>query len=540
MVLIDSDKEHCSDILEGIAYHESGVVCYSEGLSLFLRDGGECDSLRHGRFFIKYKANNKVVIRTDDEGNELIFYYKNNSYWCVSTSFLGIVEHLSSKGFELSASKLEFAKMFVQTSLFEQPYNKNLPIKEVSLLESKEKIIIDEKGFNVVKIDDGDEQVALSFYEGVANFIEEARTLIGALSSFPDVDLELSGGIDSRIVLGLSLPYKDSLNVSSNKARRDDYIVARALSKSFNLRFNGATTEVYGRNSRQKKWLLYKLSNVGVSRTNPLPNGASGTRFSKKVRLSGGGGESLRMFYNPNSQAYFNLIDKSVLSQRTKELVKSDLEATLNEFSYNQAPKQAMVDIYSKYRQRFFAGRAWYYALTGIVFAPMASKSYKSILLASDIEEVFGVKKEEIIQRNLIGLFLLYMLNPVLALSQFDEKKKNFSLSDLELIQVLVEPHHDIDLKKGRLLKTYGDIRSTEVMPDCFKSKIESDSCDSYDLLISRDLRGAVERLRALEIIDGNNLSLLEDNFKSGSLNKSETLALLHVNELLKRASFLF
>src|SRR5699024_4815861 len=123
MFLICSDDCGDEDVLEGIAYHDSGLICYTTGLNDFKNVGGLCRELQDGRFFIKYKDGDDVVLRADREGNELVFYYAVDDFWCVSTSFLGLMIFLQKKGCHLTVSKLEIAKMFVNTSLFEQPYS---------------------------------------------------------------------------------------------------------------------------------------------------------------------------------------------------------------------------------------------------------------------------------------------------------------------------------------------------------------------------------------------------------------------------------
>ncbi|WP_418135389.1 hypothetical protein AB9R83_11255 [Oceanimonas smirnovii] len=536
MFLICSDDCSEKDILEGVAYHNAGLIFYTSGLDSFKENGGLCEDLQEGRFFIKYSDGNEIVLRADREGNELVFYYAVDDFWCVSTSFLGLVIFLQKKGCYLTASKLEIAKMFINTSFFEQPYNNNLPVKEVKFLNAEEEIRIVDGTLTVMPRREAFSSRVNNdrFIERVSSFIKESRRFILSLAEGFNVDLELSGGVDSRLMLGLSLPCKDRLNVSSNKARKNDYIIASALSKSFGLKLNEVRINNSGSTDFSVKWMLYKLANVGISRTNPLPNGASGTRFSNTVRLNGGGGGNVKVFYNTNVAAYFNLIDRSILNEEMKVRVKEDVKLTLSEFGYYEKPNQAMVDVYSKYRQRFFAGRAWYYALTGIVYAPLASKSYKSLLLAEDVEMFFGLKKEEILNRNLIALLILYLLDPVLTLAQFDEEKKNFSLADIRLVQDLVRDQDVKFVDDYKPSKIYGCVSSSKVLP----SWIEFDSIDGYDndyeSLISKDLRGVLKSLRKLNIMNEVKFLALEEKFASNDLGKNERLALLHVAEILK------
>lgn len=536
-------RETNDNVLEGVAYHSSGLLFYTSGLKAFESSGGKCKDLQEGRFLIKYKDKDDFVLRTDSEGNELAFYYSSGDFWCVSNSFLGLVAFLEKKSYRLTASRLELAKMFVNTSLFEQAYSNNLPIEEISILDVNEEIRISEGAFKVCSREETTLPETFkendSFVCRLSNFIQSSRRIIAGLADKFDVDLELSGGVDSRIILGLALPCHDKLNVSSNKMKEKDYIIAKALSRSFGLNINKNRSDNFGRQDIFRKWILYKLANVGVSRTNPLPNGASGTKFSQKARLNGGGGENVKAFYNPDIKAYFNVVDRSILSQELKSEIKKDLDFSLNKQGYSLNPNQAMVRIYSKYRQRFFAGRAWYHALTGIVYAPMASSSYKSLLFAEDIEVFFGLNREEIISRNLIQLLLLYLLNPVLALAQFDEEKKKFPLSDIELIENLIEKNKLDFPTDMSSLSVYGDVESRQVLPYWLEeeSDIALKSANSYDVLITNDIEGVIGKIQKLMIIDENELAGLQERLISNSLTKIEKLSLIHISEIMKRAS---
>src|SRR5690606_37988202 len=134
----------------------------------------------------------------------------------------------------------------------------------------------------------------------------------------------------------------------------------------------------------------------------------------------------------------------------------NDLSSTLNAFGYQDCAQQAMIDIYSKYRDRFFVGRAWYYALTGLVYAPMSSKLFKSINESPDIEEIFGRSRADILERNLIGLYILYVLDPGLPLIRFDERKKDFDLDDIKVVAELAKKYTTSNDFSAENIECYG------------------------------------------------------------------------------------
>ncbi|WP_324044009.1 asparagine synthase (glutamine-hydrolyzing) [Aeromonas dhakensis] len=542
MIIISSETNNNEcDILDGVAFHKSGVVCYNNGLEEFKKHGGSCSELIQGRFFIKYCDGDNTIIRTDEDGKELVFYYSDGDFWCVSTSFLGMLWFLKEKGMHLTASKLELAKFFVNTSLFEQPYNHNLPIKEIKLLDAGSEINITKNSFEIKKIEARETFKSGRFFDLVSDFIKESRITIGGLVGNFDVDLELSGGVDSRIVLGLALPYKDKIKVSSDKSgkgREDDYIIAKAMSYNYNIELGDNKLKNYGSNDISSKWALYKLGCIGVSRTNPRPNSASGTKFSKRVRLNGGGGENSRVFYNSNIQAYFNVINKTNLADEVKSKLIIDLTSALDFYGYKSSPQKAMVDIYSAYRQRYFSGRAWYYSLLGLVYAPMAGKSFSSIMTASDIEDVFGCDINQILERNLILLFILNALDPMLPFIRFDNDKKNFPLSDIRMIQEISQDFKRHAGSNENNSNTYGEISDRVVLP-CYLSELATyeKSDNDYMSMFDEDIAGVVDVLGGLNILSPEYLDTLKLGINNDSLDVKEKLPLLHIAEILKYSS---
>ncbi len=524
------------EVLEGVAYGQnSELILYSEGFEEYKKKGRCGADLRNGRFIIKYKDDGRTIIRTDEFGNELLFYYKNGDFWCVSSSFLGLALYLNEKGESLTASKLELAKLFVRTSLFEQPYNDNLVIKEIKLLDTSSEIqITKSKNFSIISRKNNNSMQSKRLFNQIDEFITTSRSTIGSFSKNFEINLELSGGLDSRIVMGLALPYKKSILISSDRNRVNDYLIAKSLSSLFDISFRDKPYLNYGFENTSKKWLLYKLANIGVSRTVAIPNGASGTRFSTMVRLNGGGAETTRAFFNTNCEAYYNLIKRTGFTNEIKSKLLNDLNETLLSRNYTENPSAAMISIYTEYRHRYFAGRAWYYSLFGIVFAPMSTHVFSSILGSSDIEDVFGCSKEEVLNRNLVPLLVLCILNKNLPLIRFDEPHKDFALQDIARVEIIAnkfKQQFSSDIEP----RCYGHIRSDSVLPEWLKKyKKQYTEIDlSYEDFIYKDISGIEDVRKALEILDNDYCNSILNDIKSKKLEKNDRLACLHLKTIL-------
>lgn len=149
-----------------------------------------------------------------------------------------------------------------------------------------------------------------------------------------------------------------------------------------------------------------------------------GIKPSSNFRINGGGGGIGKVFYNPNYKAYINLINKSHLKGDVKKQVINNFLLQLAEQEYEQGSAQAMVRLYTKYRLRYFAGRAWYYSLLGTLISPFNSNLFTLIMKSNDLEEFFNQDLENIYQKNLIQLYLLYVLEPKLCFFITDSKEK--------------------------------------------------------------------------------------------------------------------
>lgn len=539
-VFLCSDTVHeCGDLLEGVAYHPEGLVFYSSGLQEYKDSGGDLNHLNEGRFVIKYRRGDLDFIKSDKDGNELVFYYSDEKYWCISSSYLALVLSLKRKNIPITVSKLELSKVFIQTSLFEQPYNKNFSVKGVKLLDKNEVIVVSELKISIFKSEEESVCEEKGVIERVAEFVNYSRFLISNLVNNCSVDLELSGGVDSRIVLGLALPYKDEICVSSDKNRKNDYVIAGFLSSFFKIKIKNDKTGNYGVNDNQEKWFLYKLANIGVSRTNPNPNSGSGVRFSTSVRLNGAGGGSGKVFYNINEKAYLSLIERSPLEKRMKDLLKEDFLGALHGAGFDRSPQRAMVKLYTDYRQRLFAGRAWYSSLLGVIYSPMSGSRFKKILNAPDICQVFNAGLDEILEKNLLSLFILCVLDESLSLIRFDEKSKDFEIKDIiEFKGIAQFCKKKISEKVNCVNKVFGGVRDGAVYPNWLAGYIDEYPVTSqgYDDFLYDDISELMPILKDSEIVDKEFLRELEVKIKDRVLNKSEKLMCLHLAETMRLA----
>ena len=519
----------------GVGYSPEAVITSSTGFDQFLKSGGKATDIVEGKYLIKYPiSNSTVIIETDDMGAELLFLYRTSNYWCVSTSLYQLAVHIHSKKLPLTLKKIDLALNFIQTSLFEQPINTNPNFEEIILIESNKRLIAsrdsikikskNEIGLFHVKFQE------LPFAEKVTYFVGFFKKMISTISEKHDINLELSGGIDSRVLF--SIFREDIVNkkikISTDKNRENDYLIVEMLSKLYGFSLTSYEDNNVGKKDFLVKYKLFKYGNIGVSRTRKRPNAGSGIHASTTFRINGGRGGIGKLFYNDNYMAYVNLIKKSHLQDTLKSQVINEFIRVLHMESYQDHPARTMVNLYSKYRMRYFAGRSWYYSLLGIILSPFNSKMFELIISSNDLEEFFNKDIEYIYRKNLIQLYILYLLAPELAFVLTDSNNKDFDIEDISLIKELrVKQEGDIESDHFNFL-LYDSEDTLLKMQDEPVYKL-----NSYDDLIYENIANGFSLLEKFEILNDSYLLELRGKLENKTLTRAEESSLLHVISLL-------
>ena len=126
------------------------------------------------------------------------------------------------------------------------------------------------------------------------------RGSIEALLHRHQLALPLTAGLDSRVLLAASKPYKDRLdyfvdNLGPDSHKRPDIVISKQMSEAFDLRL-----QVNDLNGKPPDWFLDQIRQ-NVSRARQLPKtNAIYDRFKKDlVVINGNGSEICRHLYRP-------------------------------------------------------------------------------------------------------------------------------------------------------------------------------------------------------------------------------------------------
>lgn len=510
------------------------------GLLDYVKKGNDPEHLSDGGYLMKYPTLNGVRISVDRGGSELLFLYESSDYWCVSTSFMLLCEEVRFRKRELTLNTKVFSNFFIQTSLYEQPISDDLVFNEIKLVDQRFILEASERGVSFVLRDDSDLESfkSLSYEDKLDFFSSYYKSLFKSLSVNSNVSLELSGGVDSRVMLSLCKPMvqENDIRVSTDKNRKEDFFIASSLSNIYGFTFDDKEPYNTGFNELSKKYLLFKYSTIGISRTNKRPNSHSGLESSSFIRLNGGGGEASKIFYNINSVAYENVLLKSGLTDDYKHMKINELRGVLESNGYNDDPVSAMVDIYTKYRNRFFAGRAWYYNLLGLIISPFSSIYFSELIKSEDLPNFFETSIGEVFKKNLIQLHLLLLSDPSLAIVCFDTKDKSFEVSDLLHVQSKLSRCTSTKLFNIQSFVDDEEECNSQYIKDC-------ESEGGYESLIRSDISNNLDEVFTLGILDAAYIDEIRHKFENNKLSKAEELSLLNaasIVELATRIDYVF
>lgn len=282
MFLADINNITTDPLMLGVGYTDKAIISSTEGLIKFIGSGGNPFNLIEGKYLIKYQVkDSRTIIMTDNIGGELLFLYKQANCWCISTSLYQMAEYIKSIGMPLTVKKNDIALNFVQTSLFEQPLNTNPNFEEIRLVSQKQFVLVENQNISIKNKELGWVNTTFkdfTFQQKLSYFIHYYRGIIRELLKHRPIDIELSGGIDSRVLFALfkSNVINQEILVSTDKNRVNDFSIVNMLSENYSFPLVSHDNPNKGRDDYLKKYLLFKYGNIGISRTHKRPNSGGG------------------------------------------------------------------------------------------------------------------------------------------------------------------------------------------------------------------------------------------------------------------------
>lgn len=240
--IIDSNSLYeINERLYGFAISE-GILVENENYNNHYELTGE------GAYVYINVDDDVISIFQDFMGSYGLYLFKNDGYFAISNSFLKLVEYLG-ENYRLTLNK-EFASSLMVTNLCSHIYKETL-INEIEFLPRDIILHINKANKNLIfeQLDYGEKSINLGSEESLNildNWFEKWISVIRFLKEKTNnIQFDLSGGFDSRIIIALLL----SSNVDLNKvlimsiddelhSHKEDFEIANSIAKEFNFKLN--------------------------------------------------------------------------------------------------------------------------------------------------------------------------------------------------------------------------------------------------------------------------------------------------------------
>lgn len=415
----------------GVAFEEKNVYLGTSDREIPFNN---IDNLEQGRFFVAYEKDEKKIFKTDNTGQELVFYYTGTDGWAISNSFKVLAEHLHSHGVQLTINYASLMTFQGKHSFCEALTTDDTTIKEIFLLGNDEQIeVLHETEFQITKKPESvvEPQDLLSL---ATLYVSQWKQWLKALvDDLPEgsVVCDLTGGVDSRLVLALLIASGCDLRrveFVSNPLAHEDYRIATELASHYGLSLNKERKKTPDQLTSEEKLELSLTSSLGVYHGFYVPSIRDTSTTS--IHFHGGGGGLFRSVYNPametvllSQKDYYP--DLTFLARSIRQLIKFDRKKVE---PFAQLPEDRSIRYFFETRNKYHFGRQWFKSLESQLITPLISRK---------LLEMKTISQGMLADRELYLLIFL-LTEPNLISFSFDKPEKSFSAESIEKIGKII------------------------------------------------------------------------------------------------------
>lgn len=326
---------------------------------------------------------------------------------------------------------------------------------------------------------------------------QAAHQLCGSLGGIIEsgvlpCNIDLTGGLDSRLVLSGATPFLDSehISIGSQVRSKNDYTVAKEICQTFGLKLNKKDTSQKIKINAGAMWIA---SNAGF--TDTLYTCKSQRVDDIRFNVGGHGAEIFKGNYGWRK---INEIGKNIKNEEIYRYMQAELRKGLEEFGINYED-----DIGSEWHYLAFRN-----AIHGSRGTQVSNYYLRPLMMKSLVHNMKVEKKTNKYKINPVSDMLIY-INPELAKISFDDKRKNITQDDLD-----------------RISKTIGKYNTRSV-------------CYTVDTRINLASNGYILELLDMAKEDGFSEQISSDNFGlyiNNTVLPKDDLLKYSVNYLLEYA----
>ena len=349
-----------------------------------------------GRFCGVFTSKDKIIIKSDMHGQDIIYVYRKGSDWAISNSFMMLSIYASKSG-KISFYQPAALNFFLKNGshIGEQLLSHKTMIKEIEILPINQEIHVDRVSGKTEFISTDFEsrfKITKSCYEDtIISMLSHGMSLLEAIvNSGQDIYLSLSGGYDSRLVLGMiSRGLVDSKNVyiKSDISREKDFVIAAELCKKFGFDLNNYTPPMRNSSLSASESLRLFLLSCGGTYLPIYPVSSGVLNKENALRLTGDYSAEGSYF---RGKAMFNGSMRKVSGDIASSLecrdgggqVVNDFLDTFDVLGVDIDNPISSVAYYSAIRSRHHCGRQWYKTMgVDYLMTPLMSKNFTSLNL---------------------------------------------------------------------------------------------------------------------------------------------------------------
>lgn len=324
-----------------------------------------------GCYVTANSVGDEYRIGADSRGLKTLFMYLADGDWAVSTSFSLLVEHLRAHGATLSVRPAALAAFAAPREFADQLSSFRTHFDEIALLPSFASVVVRGSGVEV-RYHSG--ALRHSYEHALFDFVHTWRGRMATCTQndFTRVHMDLSGGIDSRMVFAFALAddafttKNERHTIGSGQHQATDYAIASEIvhhySESFGKRMRGR-----GKWSHSLALENWRDDSLGVY----LPFYRHGGSLDPTaIHGHGAGGGNFRPhFLGSSVQAPVDRCQSSI-SDEYFEAWRSDVVAGSELLQQQRPGVHPLILHYREFRNRFHFGHRPRHSL---VFTPLES-----------------------------------------------------------------------------------------------------------------------------------------------------------------------
>lgn len=203
--LLTADYFTPRPFVDGYFFSDADFIVAEEGAEQFRRENGPVRPGLDGCYVVGEQQAGGFELGTDFSGDYRLFLYRDDDYWAVSSSLMGLAEAVERSGRPLTLNGAQLQAWRLRGPFCNQLTSFRTIFNEIELVPSDKSLLVDDNRLTVVDRRAPPMDPGQSYEERLGTFLtvwlSRVKTLLRHEGFERSVDL--SGGLDSRMIFAL-------------------------------------------------------------------------------------------------------------------------------------------------------------------------------------------------------------------------------------------------------------------------------------------------------------------------------------------------